>query len=199
MSELDILYDHYKDSFSYLRDYLKQRDKLTVYCAIAIGILFLSFFLPSDFENISKTLLEKKLTIELSDLKIIETFILFVLLLMVMKYFQINIFIERQYDYIQRIEKDLTANLNNFKIEREGKAYLKYYPLILGATDKIYKWGFPLLLVTSLIFKWIEGLNKLTQYKFFCLFTLNSVVILGIIILTFLYLSWIHFHDFKRK
>ena len=199
MSELDILYDHYKESFSYLRNYLKQRDKLTVYCAVAIGILFLSFFLPSDFENITKTLLEKQLTIELSDLKIIETFILFVLLLMVMKYFQINIFIERQYDYIKKIEKDLTANLNNFKIEREGKAYLKYYPLILGASDKIYKWGFPLLLVTSLIVKWNEGLNKLTQYKFFCLFTLDSVVILGIIILTLLYLSWIHFHDFKKK
>jgi hypothetical protein len=198
MEEIEIYYDHYKDSFVYLKDYLKQRDRLTIYCTILVGIVFLTYFLPTDFDTFSKTLIKNKLSIELSDLKIIESLILFVLLALVMKYYQIIVFIQRQYDYIHEIESNLTSTLKEFKIDREGDSYLKNYPILLSAADIIYKTIFPLLLLVSVFIKWIQIFKKSNDIKFLSLFTFDSLIIFCILALTILYLSWIHFSDFKK-
>lgn len=199
MEETELLYDHYKDTFSHLKAYRDQRDMLTVLSTIGIAVVYLSFFLPSDFDSVSKTILENKLTVKLSDCNVLESLILFVVLVLIMKYFQVNIFIQRQYDYIHKIEKKLSSKLVNVKIEREGKEYLKNYPLILSTADFIYKIGFPILLISSMIFKWIQCLKGVIEFKLFSLFMFNSVIIFTIISLTLLYLSWIHFEDFKKK
>ena len=39
--KLEVLHDHYKESFLYIRKREKQRDRLFVYVIVAIGILFL--------------------------------------------------------------------------------------------------------------------------------------------------------------
>jgi hypothetical protein len=99
--ELEIYYDHYKDSFSYVLLYLKQRDKYFFYSVIVLSLLFLNSFLPNDFEILSKSLIEKKIGLnEFSNFRLIDSILLFSVLSIAIKYFQINLLIERQYKLI---------------------------------------------------------------------------------------------------
>jgi len=197
--ELDIYYDHYKDTFSYLRTYLSLRDKYFKYAFFLLALLFFNSLLPSDFEKITQTILEKKIGIkEFSNLKLIDSLLLFGLLSIIIKYFQVNLLIERQYSYIHHVEKKLSAKLENFNIFREGKAYLNNYPIFGSIVHRIYTIGFPILLMVLVIVKWLEYFQESFNFDFISFFTFDSLITFGIIILTFFYLMWIHFKDFKN-
>jgi len=197
--ELEIYYDHYKDTFSYLREYLSLRDKYFKYAVVLLALLFFNSLLPSDFEIITKTILEKKVGIkEFSNLKLIDSLLLFGLLSITIKYFQVNLLIEKQYSYLHHVEKKLSLKLKTFNIFREGKAYLDNYPIFGSIVHRIYTIGFPILLIVLVIVKWLEYFQESFRYKFVSFFTFNTIITFGIVILTIFYLMWIHFKDFKN-
>ncbi|MDC9724196.1 MAG: hypothetical protein PSN34_15710 [Urechidicola sp.] len=194
--ELEIYYDHYKDSFSYLRQYLKQRDKYFMYSVILLSLVFFNSMLPTDFEIISKEIIKNKIGIEeFGNLKLINSFLLFSLLSIVIKYFQINLLIERQYSYLHHIEKRLSFKLKEFNIFREGKAYLNQYPIFGNIVHRVYTIGFPFLLIILLLIKWRASF--LAEFKLVSFFSFDTIVIWLTIILTLFYLLWIHFKDFN--
>jgi len=197
--ELEIYYDHYKDSFSYLRLYLKQRDKYFFYSVLILFLLFLNSILPNDFEILSKSIIEKKIGLnEFSNFRLIDSILLFSVLSIAIKYFQINLLIERQYKYIHHIEKRLSHKLDDFNIFREGKAYLNQYPFFSSIIHRIYTIGFPVLLILLIVIKWRETLILTKNYEIFSFFSFNTLISSIIIVLTLFYLIWIHFKDFKN-
>lgn len=197
--ELEIYYDHYKDTFSHLSKYLSKRDKYFKYAIALLALLFFNSFLPSDFEKISQIILEKKIGIkEISNLKLIDSLLLFGLLSVTIKYFQANLLIERQYNYLHHVEKKLSSKLDNFNIFREGKAYLSNYPIFGSIVHRIYTIGFPILLIILVFVKWIGYFQISFSFKLVSFFTFDTLITFGIIILTFFYLMWIHFRDFKN-
>ena len=196
--ELEIYYDHYKDSFSYVRTYLKQRDKYFFYSVIALSLLFINFFLPNDFEIISKSLIEKNIGLkEFNNYKLIDSLLLFCISIFNIKYFQVNLLIERQYKYIHHIEKKLSNKLDDFNIFREGKAYLNLYPLFSSLIHRIYTIVFPILLILLIYIRWYANLMLTKNFELFSFFSFDTLVSLIIEILTILYLIWLHFKDFK--
>jgi hypothetical protein len=197
--ELEIYYDHYKDSFSYMRLYLKQRDKYFFYSVIVLSLLFLNSILPNDFEILSKSIIEKNIGLnEFNNFKLIDSILLFSILSIVIKYFQINLLIERQYKYIHHIEKRISFKLEDFNIFREGKAYLKQYPFFSSIIHRIYTIGFPILLILLIVIKWREILLSTENFEIISFFSFNTLIAIIIVILTFFYLIWIHFKDFKK-
>jgi hypothetical protein len=197
--ELEIYYDHYKDSFSYLRQYLKQRDKYFMYSVILLSLVFFNSMLPEDFEIVSKELIKHKIGIkEFSNLKLINSFLLFSLLSVVIKYFQINLLIERQYSYLHHIEKRLSFKLKEFNIFREGKAYLNQYPIFGSIVHRIYTIGFPFLLTILLLTKWKTYFSSSNDFKLVSFFSFDTLTIWTTITLTIFYLIWIHFKDFSN-
>ncbi|MBE7661528.1 hypothetical protein G1K77_13375 [Tenacibaculum finnmarkense] len=197
--ELEIYYDHYKDSFSYLRQYLKQRDKYFMYSVILLSLVFFNSMLPEDFEIVSKELIKNKIGIkEFSNLKLINSFLLFSLLSVVIKYFQINLLIERQYSYLHHIEKRLSFKLKEFNIFREGKAYLNQYPIFGSIVHRIYTIGFPFLLIILLLTKWKTYFSSSSNFKLVSFFSFDTLTIWTTITLTIFYLIWIHFKDFSN-
>jgi len=197
--ELEIYYDHYKDTFSYLRKYLSQRDKYFNYAVGLLALLFLNSFLPSDFEKFSQAIFEKKIGIkEFSNFKLLNSLSLFGLLSITIKYFQVNLLIERQYNYLHHVEKKLSLKLENFNIFREGKAYLDNYPIYGSILHRIYTIGFPILLIVLVIVKWLGYFHAPFIFKFVSFFTFDTLITFGIIILTIFYLMWMHFKDFKN-
>jgi hypothetical protein len=124
--------------------------------------------------------------------------LLFSVLIIVIKYFQINLLIERQYKYLHHIEKKLSQKLDDFNIFREGRAYLNEYPFYSSIIHRIYTIGFPILLILLIVIKWKEKLSLTKNYEIFSFFSFDTLISGIIIILTLFYLLWIHFKDFKN-
>jgi len=197
--ELEIYYDHYKDTFTHLRNYITSRDKVFY---ITLGLLILVFFQsdnPEITEKISINIIKKNVGDEIViNTNFINSLLLFALLSLVIKYFQINLLIERQYKYLHKLEEDLTSNLS-FEISREGKSYIEAYPFVSKVIHRIYTIVFPIILILVILKK---GYTELTFFKcewenLYLLFDLT--ILLLIIILTIQYLVWIQFKDFKKK
>jgi hypothetical protein len=75
------------------------------------------------------------------------------LLALLIRYYQINVFIEKQYTYIHKIEENLEDILNGKYITREGAYYLADYPLFSDFIHYAYNIIFPSILIIATLFK----------------------------------------------
>lgn len=193
MSNVEIHYDHYKDTFSYLREYIKQRDKQFMYVVFLFCLLFFNTFSPAEFNEITKFFIEKQVGIIQNSFSLFDSVLLFLVLSFSIKYFQSNILIQKQYKYLHKLEDELSKNISNFEICRESKGYLNDYPVFSSIVHRIYSIVFPSLIILLSIIKWISLVKNqiLNGYFWF-----NTIVVIAIIILTGFYLYWV---NFKRK
>jgi H+/gluconate symporter-like permease len=189
MEKLDVLYDHYKETFLLSSEAQKKRSVLFVSLAISITILFL-FLIDSDgvIEIISDYLNNNFSVILSIRTAIIQTFVWVIVLYLFIRYFQTNIYIERQYSYIEQLEQDISKELKNI-FNRESQNYLKKYPKVLNTIDFIYKWAFPvlaiLLIALKIISEWFQKNNIIS-----CV--IDSIIAIAIILLSVLYLIFLH-------
>ena len=161
-SKLEILNDHYKDTFSHQLGYLKRRDRFTLYLFLILVIMFLEVMSPSGTETIISKLISKYLgdgiSLETSYVRCLTWLFLFGL---VVQYYQTVVLVERQYTYLHKLEKELTPFFSSkIPFTREGKSYLKNYPMLSDWSDFLYKWVFPAALIFFTVVKlWIEFPN----------------------------------------
>ena len=124
--KLEILNDHYKDSFSHLQEFLRTRDKLFFYIIITITLMLYQIFSPLEAKDLIGHLITKALNLDKAvDASFIGSIIWFALLALVVRYFQTVVYIETQYKYIHNLEDQLCPCYNNMAFTREGKTYLK--------------------------------------------------------------------------
>ena len=112
-----------------------------------------------------------------------------------MMYYQQNVSIDRQYNYLHSIEERLSESV---KIEREGRSYLTKYPWFLWLVFRVYTIVFPISILVVAILKWKHELAVLIKTdKGYFIF--DTVVLSLVVTITILYMSWIHFKDFKKQ
>jgi hypothetical protein len=187
-----ILYDHYKDSCTITGAAVKRRDRLMIFVIVAIGLFSLQALSPSKSSQVVSQLLNSKLglTIQLN-LALLGDLVWFSLLLFTLRYFQTQVFIERQYSYLHQIEEKLNKELGDEIVTREGKGYLFKYPAFSNWISILYTIAFPMLLliVTSakIIGEWIIA----TSYRSLDLLASTLIFVL-LVISTVLYLIVIH-------
>jgi len=189
--KLNILHDHYKESFLYIRDREKQRDRLFLLVIALIGILFLEIQYAEIFPNIFKNINLELFNLDLSTIPIfvflsITWTYLFIL---VLKYCQISIGIERQYEYLHIIEKKISNIFNDKEIySREGRAYLKNYPIFSEFAWIIYVLILPIIVILStallLYFEW-NMKNTVCYHLIY-----DSLLALGVALSFILYRIW---------
>ncbi|MHB9291184.1 hypothetical protein Holit_00256 [Hollandina sp. SP2] len=189
MEKLDVLYDHYKETFLLSSEAQKKRSILFVSLTISITVLFL-FFIDSNgvITTISEYLKNNFSVILSIRTAIIQTFVWVIALYLFIRYFQTNIYIERQYSYIEQLEQEISNELQSNFI-RESKNYLHEYPIVLDMIDFIYKWAFPILAIVLILFKiifeWIQRNNIIS-----CL--IDSLIAFAIILLSIFYLFFLN-------
>lgn len=105
-----------------------------------------------------------------------------------MRYYQINVYIERQYNYIHSLEEDISREAG-IKFDREGGDYLSNYPKMNSFMDILYKWIFPIIYCLIICYKII---NEYIVSKFSFLLILNTVLFISCFVLTILYLIFLH-------
>jgi hypothetical protein len=155
MSEEEIkfqtLHDHYKDTFALQREYLKLRDRLFVYTLLVFAAMFIFTIVPMDPSKAVTDFVKEQFKVTLSlNRETLNTILWFVLLCLVVRYFQTNIVVERQYNYIHMVENELNSlyNPKGEMFTREGKSYLGNFQTFSTLAGYLYILVFPMLLVT---------------------------------------------------
>lgn len=195
MVNQDLLYDHYKDSFEQQKGFLKKRNLYT-YGLLGFIVLF-SFQFQE--RGTTEKIISHVLSEYIGGVRIQFAYICFIIniayLLVLMSYYQINLNIERLYSYIHKIEDALSKD--GFKIEREGLNYLRSYPWMLSWVHRIYQWGLPV----GIIFVSVVQIGIYYKGEFSWYSVVNMMIFAFAIMLSMLYLSYIHFHEeyFDKK
>jgi len=161
-TKLQILNDHYKDTFLYIREYIKLRDKLLIFILLTIAVMLLQIHSPKEFSDaISKFIAEKIESSSFTDLSFIGTLNWFLLLGLSLRYFQTTVLIDRQYEYIHQVEEYIRNNYTIDVFAREGRHYLHDYPLLSDFAHILYVKIFPFLLLLVGIIKILRELPNL--------------------------------------
>lgn len=188
-----ILYDHYKDTCSSIGDAIKRRDRLMVYVILVLGFFAFQTVFPTTSDKVVNDFLNFKFGLTLSlDLSIIGNVVWFLLLIFSLRYFQVAVFVERQYVYLHGIEDSLNKELGTQAITRESKSYLNKYPLFSDWMWLLYTVGFPLLLLFVGIVKMIYELGELRNGRWTMSLVLDLVAFVLLAVSIILYLSMIH-------
>lgn len=193
--KLDVLFSHYNSSYTIVNDSIKIREKMLLLIIILIGIQFFQISDPDSTTKATSSFLKMKLGIDFFiDKQSITATLWFSLLACVIRYYQINIYINRLYNYIHKLENKFVKFLDKGDIDREGKSYLKNYPIFSNWIHFIYTWAFPILLLLVTVFKIY---NDFPGYKYIKIsYIISSMFFLFIWISTILYLISLHF---KKK
>ncbi|WP_222433411.1 TIR domain-containing protein [Rummeliibacillus suwonensis] len=183
------LYDHYKETISYLKSDLIKRDRVTLY----IFLLLISYFLvelkPLDSVLLANKWVEKKVGFELNiNYNILITALLLLLLNFAIKYFQICMNIERQYKYIHTLENSLNTFSGSKLITREGYSYLEEYPLLSALIHRIYYFLLPIGIIFAMGIKVFSILKNGLDF----VSIINVLLSLLIILCTILYLLFVY-------
>jgi H+/gluconate symporter-like permease len=194
MDKLELLYDHYKDTYALIRSQEKERNKNFIYLAVFVSLLFLCSVDPNSPSTIL-SIIESHFNIKCGfSFGIIQTFLWLIILFFTLRYYQTNSYIERQYEYIHQLEPVISGLIDS-KFEREGKHYISNFPAFLDLVYFIYSWFIPifylLIVVTKIVLEIVNCPN------FFSVIP-NIIIAFIIVILTAFYLILLHKKEKKK-
>ena len=173
MNNTEILYDHYKDTLNEVKKQEIKRNKLFLIIVVHIFILFLISIRPESMYNIIVELLREqwKLGFYFS-INTVQIFIMTSMLYCVVRYYQINIYIDK------------LANCISKNFGREGKNYLNNYPKTQNIIYYSYKYIFPTLFIVALIYRLIVN----DTWGNFIIKILESIITIILCALNILYM-----------
>lgn len=177
MNKIDIQYDHYKETFKIIKDNEKERNKLFIIVIIHVLILFLFIIKPNSIyqtiNEFSKRYIENGLYFGINS---IETFMWISTLYFSVRYFQININIDRKYTYLHKLEEQL-SNVLKVEFNRESGAYETEYPILLNIIYWTYRYIFPTIYSIFLIIRII------ISYKLFNILEIVICIVISILLI----------------
>ncbi len=193
--KLQILSEHYTHTFDFLQPHLRKRDRLFIGVLLLIIIMLFQIYTPDEASSVIAQLISDKLNLKTHiNFLYIQSVIWFVLLAIVIKYFQSVVFIERQYDYIHALENILSNEYSDGAFTREGDAYLSDYPAFLKWASFLYTILFPAILLVVVTSKIIIEYKQYGRAEILIWF--NALIYISVFISVALYLYVIHF---KKK
>lgn len=190
MKKIDILYDHYKESNILIQNTRKDRNKYFLYLFLIMSFNLIFLIYPNEILEIFNQFLQKEYSITSSIIYVIIQSSCWLLIThLLIQYLRSSVNIERQYDYISRLENEIGKIIKTKEFDREGKDYLKDYPLILDILDFYYKRIVPVIIL------FLNGVKLFFEYiNSVCLFlkVVDSICYVVIFFLILLYLSYLN-------
>lgn len=189
MESIEILYDHYKDTYALSKVAQERRNKSFVCLCILETVAYLwavdpqkmivalqSYEILSGFVNLGH--------------EIIQTFLWMMIVYVLIRYVQDMIYVERQYGYLKKLEIKISSIVADEMFSRESSNYLKEYPKILNLIDLFYKMVMPVLFLVinfvHIIMEW--QYDQKNMLSVLC----DSFIFTAIFIITWFYFFWIH-------
>lgn len=194
MNSTDILYDHYKESFSLTKEAQTRRNKSFIFLCLLEALSFLIYINPNKAFGLLLDGIKSKLGISLTwGNTILQTLLWILIIYVLIRYIQDMLYVERQYTYLQSLEEAISHSLATNVFNREGENYQKDYPMVLNFIDLFYKMFIPIFFI---------GINTLRIYMEWM--SINQTPTLALICDTFLYgalfiLTWFYFFEIHPK
>lgn len=192
MDSIEIIYDHYKETFSLSKEAQARRNKNFVILCVLEALSFLILIKPEKaFEIIADGInSELDLTLSLGN-SIIQTLIWILIAYVSIRYVQDMMYIERQYGYMDKLEKKICASIDYHNLfSREGDHYKESYPMVLNFIDLFYKMLMPILfiIINSVHIHREYMLEKMMTWALAC----DTILYVAIFIIMWFYFFEIH-------
>lgn len=152
--ELEILHDHYKETFARLREAEVSRDRLFLWVIALFALLILEIGYPA---AVGGTLAELsiagwKLNLKALPLPALLNITWLLTLIIGLRYCQTSVFVNRQYPYLHELEGSISPEVGGGNLyRREGMVYLNEYPLLLDVAWFAYCILFPLIVIFATV------------------------------------------------
>jgi hypothetical protein len=149
---LEVLHDHYKESFSYIRERERERDRLFLILIALFALLALEIQYPINFRGAVGTLsfLGIELNVDALPLPAFLTATWVTVLVITLRYCQASINVERQYKYLHTLEDTISAELKDDELyRREGRVYKSDYPLFSWWAWRFYVIVLPVIAIVA--------------------------------------------------
>lgn len=145
MDTLDVLYDHYKETFNLSKEAQSRRNKSFLVLCILEAFSFLVLIRPEKaFELILDGInAELDMTLQVSN-TIVQTMLWLLITYVMIRYIQDMLYVERQYVYLNKLEKAISNSMTINIFSREGDNYVHNYPMVLNIIDLFYKMLMPI-------------------------------------------------------
>lgn len=176
-------YDHYKDTFAIQQGNLSERNKMTVYLLVLLVLLMVFIYDPAMLNKQINGYLANKVEGIAIELKFLNTGIIFLILWVMIRYYQLVFEVERLYKYLTEIEAKLSVD-HKFIINREGAYYLKSYPWFKDFLDFCYVRVLPFGIISTAVLRIYTESNWATNFRY-----VDYIGLVLIIIFSLLYLS----------
>lgn len=165
MEGIEVLYNHYKDTFEQQKRYLAKRDHLTVLLLILAILLIGLIFDPNYISSKLNAVIKAQVNNLVFDFEFINTGLIIAFFWFSLQYYMVVLQIEKMYKYLDQCEASLCVGYTGFKINREGAYYLKSYPWMKTLADRFFVLGIPIGFITLSVCKivmewcWISNLH----------------------------------------
>lgn len=145
--KLEVLNDHYKETVAEFKKTGKSRDINFLIVLVLLGVMAFQFVSPDQSQSILTKVINSRLGTDATlSVSLLGSLIWAAILFAAIRYFQAVINIEKQYNYSHDLEQLLSKSYGGKVFTREGKSYLKDYPVFSKWVHFIYRTLFPLLL-----------------------------------------------------
>ena len=173
-------YDHYKETFTIQQGYLSERNKLTASMLVLLVLVAGFIYDPALLNDKVNTYVASHISGLAFELKYLNTGVIFLLLWVMTRYYQVVFQIEKMYRYLNDCEEKLSEQ-GAYKINREGAFYLKSYPWFKDVVDFCYVVLLPLAIIVIAVVKIIKECNWTTHFKFIDFIGLGLIVFLSLL------------------
>lgn len=193
MDSMEILYDHYKETNNLSREAQVRRNKSFLFLCILQAIMFLLLIRPEKAFDLIASGINAQVDFSLQiGNTIVQTLLWIIITYMLIRYIQDVLYVERQYEYLDKIEKEI-SEIGKMKIfEREGNNYQRQYPIVLNLIDLFYKMFMPVFFIV------INTIRIIKEWKMS-----NSIMIAlicdTIIYIAILMITWFYFFEIHSK
>ena len=187
---LETYYDHYKETNTLSKEAQSRRNKNFAILCVLEAISFLMLRNPDLICGLLNDAAKEKLeiTIRVSN-GILQTLIWILIAYVLVRYVQDVLYVERQYKYLDKLEKKITGLLGDDIFSREGDNYLKDYPPVLNFVDLFYKFFSPILFtvinIAHIVEEWRSVSSKLAL-------ACDTAICVAIFIITWFYFFEVH-------
>lgn len=185
------LYDHYNKTFEQQKDFLVKRDHFTIYILLAMVLYVLLMSYPQTLTQVVDVYAKEAIGFDgtLINFSILNTGIIYLLLWLLLQYYQVSLTIEKWYDYLYLLEGKL-------RISRESKSYASDYPILKNAVNFLYTWCLPLGIASFSMVR-VIGLFRFGVFTWVDVIGLVLIAIMSLLYFSDRSLRWGYFNPKK--
>src|SRR6266542_6649467 len=185
--KLELLYGHYGDTFSVIQSLVKTRDRFFISILVLLAVMSFQIAQPTESGSVILEFARTKLGVHGTvSISFLGSVLWAALLFVIVRYFQVTVYLERQYRYIHTLEAELSPFYSGVPFTREGTFYESQYPWFSAVVHRLYNWVSPVGLVLAVTLKIVSEI-RLSHTSPYALWT-DVVIYSLLVVATALYL-----------